>query len=279
MVTGYSADKFGPNDAITREQMATILFRYAQMIGANVSKRDDLKRFKDASAVSDWAKDAMQWAVSAGLINCITSDGLVPSGNTTRAQAATLLMRFIEKIVGNQGEHKDDDPYQIILESDERFFLVGNDETVTFTAKSENENAGSLELYCDDDACLGKMHDDGMSGDETKGDGFYTLQLTATASEPGKTVYYACSKDMRSNDLEILFFDTLSEQDFQDVDYTENEIKNIEANYLDPEGYIQPDQVEQVIRDVSEYVKDLYNKGEVVWFEENESCVLAKMKS
>lgn len=99
VVSGYSAKKFGPNDVITREQIATILCRYADQQGVDVSKRDDLKAFSDKGAVSSWAKDAMQWAVAVGLINGRTADTLVPKGNTTRAEAATLLMRFVEKIL------------------------------------------------------------------------------------------------------------------------------------------------------------------------------------
>lgn len=100
VVTGYDAKTFGPDDAITREQLALILFRYAELQGADVSKRDDLKDFSDADAVSDWAKEAVQWAVAKGLINGVEKDVLSPAGSATRAQAATILMRFL----GGAGE-------------------------------------------------------------------------------------------------------------------------------------------------------------------------------
>ena len=98
IVGGVGHGRFDPEGEITREQMATILFRYAQFKGIDVSKRGDLSVFPDGSKVESWAKDAMQWAVAEGLIN--GSDGkLLPQGNATRAQVATILMRFIKNIV------------------------------------------------------------------------------------------------------------------------------------------------------------------------------------
>ena len=87
-----------PWGKITREQMATILFRYAQKKGIDTSKRGNLNAFPDGSKTASWAKDAMQWTVGEGIIN--GSDGkLLPQGSATRAQVATILMRFIENIV------------------------------------------------------------------------------------------------------------------------------------------------------------------------------------
>ena len=97
IVGGVGNGKFDPNGIITREQMATILFRYAQKRGFDTSKRGDLSVFPDSGKVSSWAKDAMRWAVAEQIIN--GSDGyLLPQGNATRAQVAALLMRFINKI-------------------------------------------------------------------------------------------------------------------------------------------------------------------------------------
>ena len=98
IVNGVGHDKFDPEGEITREQMATILFRYANWKGIDVSKRGDLSNFPDADKVSGYATAAMQWAVAEGLIN--GSDGkLLPQGNATRAQVATILVRFIENII------------------------------------------------------------------------------------------------------------------------------------------------------------------------------------
>lgn len=99
VVKGYDNGCFGPNDAVTREQMAAILYRYAQHKGYDVSAGEDtnILSFDDAFAVSEYAIPAMQWACGSGMVHGIARDGrmlLAPRDTTTRAQTATLLMRF-----------------------------------------------------------------------------------------------------------------------------------------------------------------------------------------
>lgn len=99
VVKGYDNGCFGPNDAVTREQMAAILYRYAQHKGYDVSAGEDtnILSFDDAFAVSEYAIPAMQWACGSGMVHGIARDGrmlLAPGDTTTRAQTATLLMRF-----------------------------------------------------------------------------------------------------------------------------------------------------------------------------------------
>jgi hypothetical protein len=88
-------DGTNPSRDITREQFATILHRYASLGGQNVSNTGNLARFSDAEAVSDWAQEAMLWANARGLITGRTETTLAPRGNATRAEAATILMRFL----------------------------------------------------------------------------------------------------------------------------------------------------------------------------------------
>ena len=99
VVKGYDNGCFGPNDAVTREQMAAILYRYAQHKGYDVSagKDTNILSFDDAFAVSEYAIPAMQWACGSGMVHGIARDGgmlLAPGDTTTRAQSATLIMRF-----------------------------------------------------------------------------------------------------------------------------------------------------------------------------------------
>ena len=100
IVEGYGNGRFGPNDTITREQMATILYRYAQSKGYDVGGTGDLGGYSDASQVSDWARTAMGWANAQGLITGNTATTLNPTGSATRAEAATILMRFVENAAG-----------------------------------------------------------------------------------------------------------------------------------------------------------------------------------
>ncbi len=94
VVNGYSDTKFAPNEEITREQLAAILYRYAQFKGLDVSAKGDLSGFADGAAVSGWAQEAMQWAVGAGLLNGNADGTLAPAAGATRAEVAMILMRF-----------------------------------------------------------------------------------------------------------------------------------------------------------------------------------------
>lgn len=102
IVGGYGNGLFGTNDPITREQLATMLWRYAQTEGYDVSigENTNILSYTDVADLSEYAISAMQWAVGAGIING-TGDGstLSPQGQATRAQAAVMLMRFCEEYV------------------------------------------------------------------------------------------------------------------------------------------------------------------------------------
>ena len=94
IVEGYDNGLFAPNDSITREQLAAILYRYAKYKGYDVvNSQTGLNGFTDADKVSDWALAPMQWAVGNGLING-TNDALNCGGTATRAQTAAILHRF-----------------------------------------------------------------------------------------------------------------------------------------------------------------------------------------
>lgn len=99
IVKGTSATTFAPNDSITREQMAAILYRYAQYKGYDVTKKADLSGYSDNSQVSAYAKDALAWANAAKLINGVTNTTLAPQGNATRAQVSAILHRFCDGVV------------------------------------------------------------------------------------------------------------------------------------------------------------------------------------
>lgn len=101
IVSGYSNGNFGPNDKITREQMAVILKGYADYMGKDTNKIADLSDFPDCSKVT-WSKAAVRWAVAEGLISGKAQGDktyLDPQGNATRAEVASILMRFIENII------------------------------------------------------------------------------------------------------------------------------------------------------------------------------------
>ncbi len=92
IVTGYGSGSFGPDDSITREQLATILWRYA----GEKSSVKALTEFSDMNDVSIWAENALCWAVENEIVKGKTNNALYPKDNATRAEVATMLMRFCE---------------------------------------------------------------------------------------------------------------------------------------------------------------------------------------
>ena len=96
---GYGGGFFGTNDSITREQVATMLKRYSDWKKLDTSKTKELTSYTDAVQISSWALDAMKWANAEGLMTGRTTTTLSPKGETTRAEVAMLLMRFIEDFV------------------------------------------------------------------------------------------------------------------------------------------------------------------------------------
>lgn len=93
IVTGFSDTEFGPQSAITREQIAVLLYRYEQYKGNDVSARADLSGYSDYAQISGYAQDAMSWANAEGLMTGRTASTLDPKGTATRAEIATLLVR------------------------------------------------------------------------------------------------------------------------------------------------------------------------------------------
>ena len=97
VVNGYDdTNTFGPNDPVTREQMAAILYNYSSFKGYDVTGSANLSQFGDAESVSDWAANVMAWANAEQLIRGTDDGNLVPQGSTLREQAAAILHRFCE---------------------------------------------------------------------------------------------------------------------------------------------------------------------------------------
>lgn len=97
IASGYGDGQFGPEDSITREDLATMLYRYAQQAGYDVSARTDLSGYTDTGSISPYALEAMQWANALGLITGRTDADLAPLGTATRAELAAILHRYLER--------------------------------------------------------------------------------------------------------------------------------------------------------------------------------------
>lgn len=97
VMSGYGNNLFGPNDTVTRQQLAVTFYNYAKYKGYDVTAAGDLSGFADAGEISPWAQDAMKWAVGIGLMNGKGGGILDPQGTATRAEVAAMLHNFIER--------------------------------------------------------------------------------------------------------------------------------------------------------------------------------------
>ena len=94
-----TGDGFAPDDNVSREQIAVMLYRYAEHVGMDTKVTGNISGYNDAEQVSPWATDAMSWAVATGLINGRDATTLAPGGDANRAEVATMVQRFIELMV------------------------------------------------------------------------------------------------------------------------------------------------------------------------------------
>ena len=97
IVTGKTGDTFAPNDNISRQDVAVILYRYAKFKGYDVSKRSDLSKFSDSDYIKGYAIEALSWANGNGIINGNTNNCILPKGEASRAEIATMIMNFKKK--------------------------------------------------------------------------------------------------------------------------------------------------------------------------------------
>ena len=100
IVNGVGDDTFAPGNDLTREQLVTILYRYAESKGYDVSASADLAGYPDGEEIQAYAREAMAWAVAENIIQGMEDDTLKPAGNASRAQIATIFMRFCEGVAG-----------------------------------------------------------------------------------------------------------------------------------------------------------------------------------
>lgn len=159
IVSGYDDSTFRPNNPVTRQEMAVFLYRYARLKGQDMSAREDLSKFSDASSVSSWADEEMSWAVANKLISGLTDTVLGPGGNASRAQVATIFMRFDSLVNGTPIEPVTDTVVKVEFKK-----LSGISATVTGYGKDGGTvwtyNTPSLE-----DLMLDRVDDIGQKGD------------------------------------------------------------------------------------------------------------------
>lgn len=177
IVNGMGNGIFNPNLPITREQVVTILYRFAAYKNYNLSVPVSLDDYSDAGRLSSWAEDAMCWAVSEGIISGTSATTIAPQGTATRAQAATMLMRFCER-----------------MEAKEKFYAKDVEdfrgaEVINFDDSNETNFAVLVEdaVTSESSAEVNQL----VSADEESGVyKFSHIDQTISALKPGDVLYF-----------------------------------------------------------------------------------------
>ena len=133
VVKGLTETTFGPDEYITREQLATMLFRFSSSAPVSVPERADLMPFADDEKVSDWASEPLEWAVEAGLINGTDGNRLAPDGFATREQFAAIIERYDGSFILRYNtpvirSHYTEKEYPLVTDADFYVGTAGSDE-------------------------------------------------------------------------------------------------------------------------------------------------------
>lgn len=165
--------------------------------------------------------------------------------------------------------------------ADETCFLAKRPYTVIFSVDA-SEASDDIDIYCDDDY-VGDMHDDGLNGDAVADDGVYSFTLEGIVEQAGSFVYYACTEASTSNQVTLYYFERPTEANTpairNEAESIQNNIESIEERYYNEAGVLPIDQVTAVIEEISSYVEELYNAGQIIWFEVNDSNVIVRLES
>ena len=288
IINGYEDGTFLPGQNVTRAEMAKMI-----AAASGLSSGASAGTFSDVLA-SHWALPYIEACYEAGIITGYEDGTFLPGNNITRAEAATIISRVLGLMNADEdsdddtnddsdGEEDGDSPALSDLDADEIYFSVDTDNTVTFTVTAENTD-DTIVLY-DEDSAVGTMHDDGENGDETAGDGIYTVQLAVNISSDTNVTqtYYAAAGDCESETVSLYFFPTpteetleVYEEEYEEVTTSLEEIRDL---YKDDTGYVPADSVEELFDAVEEYLAELLEDGIIVRYVVDEESAYLKLAS
>ena len=140
VVNGVSGDRFAPNDNVTREQLAAIMYRYAEHRHVKTTDKADIKGYTDYKKIHDYALDAMSWANAVGLVTGVTEKTLNPRGTATREQFAAIIHRFIEADFTYEIAYEEPTEHSYYTEKE---YPVSNNATFYVSTTGSDSNNGS----------------------------------------------------------------------------------------------------------------------------------------
>lgn len=182
IVNGYSDTVFSPDDNITREQLASILYRYAEYKNYDTTKKSELNKYADKNQISDYALSAMQWANGNGIITGTYDETLSPQGYALRCQIAAILKRFCTQIMPTDSDSGIDDTW--ITEQTETEQPSNKDSET----KKEDRNNHAVNNNFTDKTSNDSTESENSTENSTENNGYPLISVSDISSRPGDNV-------------------------------------------------------------------------------------------
>lgn len=161
---------------------------------------------------------------------------------------------------------------------DEIYWAAGEDSDITFTVEGKNISSPVI-LYNDENKQIAEMNDDGIHGDVVANDGIYTYVLNTIQDASGTEIYYASTENIFSNNIKVFYFEKPTENTVQEMKDIQTELNDIEVSFLDADGFVEENKIDDVLLAVEAYVKSLQNKGLVVYYEAADNGIMMKLST
>lgn len=234
IVNGYSDTIFSPNDNITREQLASILYRYAKYKRYDISKTSELSEYTDKNKISDYAVSAMQWANANGIITGTSDNTLSPQGNALRCQIAAILKRFCEKIIpSNTDNETKDENFVTEQPRDDKTSSENNGGNISANgnsvSSSETENNSSYPLISINDVSAKAGDEIQVSITLKNNPGILGMVLAIYYDETNLTLQSVENGEAFKDVLDLTTSQTLASGSrflWDGIDISENDIKD-----------------------------------------------------
>lgn len=238
IIEGYGDGTFRPNSPVTREQMIALFYRYALYKNYDTSVTADLTSFVDYADILDYAQESMSWSVAVGLVEGFPDGTVRPQAQTTRAQMATILMRYAD--INQIPDDGNDDEDTGISEDDKTILSASTYEILAQSTTSVNFYVNStltvpyFELYEDGVSTGIRMYDNGNysgCGDDIPNDGCYTAVVSLNPSKEQDYTFTAITTvsdtAVKSNDIEIFAYCELTDSELDEMDLIDTQIQLI----------------------------------------------------
>ena len=164
------------------------------------------------------------------------------------------------------------------LESETVYLPVKEEEESRFTVRALTD-MGEIHLCEDKNTVVSEMYDDGTHGDEQAGDNIYTCYIELESEETGTVRYYAKADGETSNSVDIYYFSVPTEEMINEMKSIEGELSEIESGYVDENGYVPDEKLPDVMSEISDHVRELYERKQILDYEINDGNVLLRFRS